>query len=80
MREVNLREAKSCLSQLIEEVAAGETAVVTRDGQKKAVMIGWAEYEKLTSVPSLEWLLTHSPLLEDDLASRRPARSLAHDS
>ncbi|MBS3648434.1 type II toxin-antitoxin system Phd/YefM family antitoxin [Pseudaminobacter sp. 19-2017] len=80
MREVDLREAKARLSQLIEEVAAGETVVVARDGHKTAVMIGWAEYEKLTNIPSLGWLLTHSPLLEDDFASRRSARSLDRGS
>ena len=80
MREIGLREAKSHLSQLVDEVAAGEAAVITRHGRKEAVVIGWAEYERLRNVPSLGWLLTHSPLSEDDLPRRRLARALSGGS
>ena len=50
MREVQLREAKVKLSALVEEAAHGETAVITRHGKPRAVILGVDEWNRLRHV------------------------------
>ena len=78
MKEIQLKQAKATFSQVVDEVVAGEPAVITRHGKKEAVVISYSDYERLSRVPSLGWLLTNSPLEEGDLPlrSRKPARAL----
>ena len=73
MRTVQLREAKAALSALVEGAAHGETAVITRRGQPRAVLLGVAEWERLRSVPSFGRLLCSSGLEDGDLAPRNPS-------
>ena len=40
MRTVQLREAKATLSALVDNAANGETTVITRRGQPRAVLVG----------------------------------------
>ena len=70
MREVQLREAKATLSALVEEAAHGETAVITRHGKPRAVIIGVDEWNRLRDVPSFGRLLVSAPLEEGDLPPR----------
>ncbi|MBL0935558.1 MAG: type II toxin-antitoxin system Phd/YefM family antitoxin [Rhizobiaceae bacterium] len=77
MKEIQLRQAKATLSHVLDEVTAGETAVITRHGKREAVILSYEEYERLRRVPSLGWFLANSPLDDGDLAEtpRRPARA-----
>lgn len=76
MKEIQLKDAKAKFSHVVDAAVAGEPAVITRHGKKEAVIISYSEYERLSRVPSLGWLIANSPLEEGDLAARRPARSL----
>lgn len=76
MKEIQLKEAKATLSRVVDEAVAGEPSVITRHGKKEAVIIGFDEYQRLSRAPSLGWLIANSPLEEDDLPARRPARNL----
>lgn len=79
MKEIQLKEAKAHFSHVIDKAVAGEPAVITRHGKKEAVVISYSEYERLSRIPSLGWLLTNSPLEDGDLPVRKPARAL-HES
>ncbi|MCO6392855.1 type II toxin-antitoxin system prevent-host-death family antitoxin [Aliihoeflea aestuarii] len=81
MDEIQLRDAKAHLSRVLDDALSGKPAVITRHGRKQAVIISYAEYERLSRVPPLGWLLTHSPIDEDVTPERgsRPARALKDD-
>jgi antitoxin Phd len=76
VNEIQLKDAKARLSQVLDEAVAGKPAVITRHGKREAVIIAYDEYEKLKRVPSLGWLLANSPLEDGDLPRRKPARAL----
>jgi prevent-host-death family protein len=50
MRSVNVHEAKSQLSRLLERVEAGERIVIARAGQPVAVLIRYAEANQRRSL------------------------------
>ena len=79
MREVELREAKAKLSALVEEAAQGETAVITRHGKPRAIILGVDEWNRLRRVPSFGRLLLSSSLEDGDLPPRdtSPSRDAA---
>lgn len=79
MREVQLREAKAKLSALVEEAAQGETAVITRHGKPRAIILGVDEWNRLRRVPSFGRLLLSSSLEDGDLPPRdtSPSRDAA---
>jgi antitoxin Phd len=70
MREIQLRQAKASLSAMIEEVAHGEAAIITRHGRPTAVLVGYEEWQRLSQIPSFARLLTSSPLEPGDLPER----------
>ena len=70
MREVHLRDAKATLSALVEGAAHGETAIITRHGKPRAVILGVDEWNRLRHVPSFGRLLLSVPLEGDDLPLR----------
>ena len=70
MRKIQLREAKATLSALVEQAAHGETAVITRHGKPRAVIVGVDEWNRLRDVPSFGRLLVAAPLEEGDLPPR----------
>ena len=76
MRTVQLREAKATLSALVDHAANGETAVITRRGRPRAVLVGLDEWNRLRQVPSFGRLLAAAGLEEGDLPPRDagPAR------
>jgi len=76
MKEVALKDAKARFSAVVDAAVAGEASVITRHGRRDAVVLSYAEFERLSAVPSLGWLLANSPLEEGDIAERRPARAL----
>ena len=70
MRQVQLREAKARLSAIVENAALGESAVITRRGQPRAVIVGINEWNRLRSVPSFGHLLAASELNNEDIPPR----------
>lgn len=76
MRELQLREAKSTLSAVVEAAERGEPTTITKHGRPAAVIISHDEWTKLNSrVPSFADLLLAVPeFTEGDLPERRPAR------
>ena len=74
MREIQLRDAKASLSAVVDEAMRGEPAVITRHGKRQAVIVGYEEWERLSTVPSFGRLLMAAPLIvfEPLVASIRP--------
>jgi prevent-host-death family protein len=70
MHEVQLRDAKASLSRVIDSAVAGEPQVITRHGKKEAVVISWAEWERLSKVPSFGKLLMSAPIGPGDIPER----------
>jgi antitoxin Phd len=78
LKEVQLRDAKAALSAVVDDAARGVPCVITRHGRREAVLIGYAEWEKLSQVPSFGRLLMSAPLQEGDLPkrNRKPLRRI----
>jgi prevent-host-death family protein len=72
MREIQLRDAKAGLSAVVDAAVAGEPSVITRHGEPEAVIISFAEWQRLSRVPSFAQLLMSAPLEEGDIAERSP--------
>jgi len=70
MREIQLRDAKAHLSAVVDAAVQGEPAIITRHGRKQAVILSFAEWERLSRVPSFGRLLMEAPLEADDLPAR----------
>ena len=70
MCAIQLRDAKARLSALVEEAAHGETAIVTRHGKPRAVILEVDEWNRLRQVPSFGRLLLSAPLEDGDLPPR----------
>ena len=77
MRKVQLKDAKANLSAVVDEATRGKPSLITRHGKPQAVVLGFAEWERLSRVPSFGRLLMSAPLEPGDLPdrSRAPARS-----
>ena len=73
MRQVQLREAKARLSALVDGAAQGESAIITRHGKPRAVILGIDEWNRLRDVPSFGRLLLASGLEDGDLPPRDAA-------
>jgi prevent-host-death family protein len=70
MREIQLKDAKANLSLVVDEAIRGKPAIITRHGERQAVVVSYAEWERLSHVPTFGRLLMAAPLLADDLPSR----------
>jgi antitoxin Phd len=70
MREIQLRDAKASLSAVVDAAVRGEPSVITRHGRPEAVVIGFDEWQRLSSVPSFGRLLMSAPVEPDDLPER----------
>jgi antitoxin Phd len=70
MREIQLRDAKANLSAVVDEAVEGRPAVITRHGKRQAVIVSYAEWERLSHVPSFGRLLMAAPLTANDLPGR----------
>ena len=79
MKQVQLRDAKAKLSALVEDAAHGQSAVITRHGKPRAVILGFDEWNRLRDVPSFGRLLASAPLDDGDLPPRdaSPPRNAA---
>ena len=76
MKELQLRDAKSTLSAVVEAAERGEPTTITKHGRPAAVVISYKEWTKLKrKVPSFADLLLAIPqLTAEDLPQRRSAR------
>ena len=70
MQLVQLREAKARLSAIVENAALGESAVITRRGKPRAVIIGINEWNRLRNIPTFGRLLAASGLEDGDIPPR----------
>ena len=70
MREIQLREAKANLSAVVDEAVGGHGAIITRHGKPAAVVLGYADWQRLADVPSFADLLFAVPLEPGDLPPR----------
>jgi antitoxin Phd len=71
MREIQFRDAKASLSAVVDDAIRGEPAIITRHGRPEAVIVSFAEWQRLSDVPSFGQLLMAAPIAENDLAPRR---------
>lgn len=76
MKELELREAATALSAVVEAAENGEPTTITKYGRPAAVVISYAEWTSLKArVPSFaDLLLAVPPLDRGDLPKKRPAR------
>jgi prevent-host-death family protein len=76
MKELQLREAKSTLSAVVDAAERGEPTTITKHGRPAAVVISHEEWTRLKrKVPSFaDLLLAVPPFTAEDLPERRPAR------
>ncbi len=70
MREIQLREAKATLSAVIDGAQRGEPSIITRHGHAEAVVISFAEWQRLSRVPSFARLLMSAPVDPGNLPER----------
>lgn len=70
MRKVQLKDAKARLSAVVDEATRGKPSVITRHGKAEAVVLGYADWERLSRVPSFGRLLMSAPLERGDLPPR----------
>ena len=70
MRDIQLKDAKAKLSAVVDDAVKGEAFAITRHGRREAVVVSWAAWKRLSSVPSFGSLLTAAPLQEDDIPAR----------
>ena len=73
MRTLQLRDAKATLSAVVDDAVRGEPSIITRHGRSEAVVLSFAEWERLSAVPSFGRLLMAAPLAPEDLPARNAA-------
>jgi antitoxin Phd len=75
MRNIQLREAKAGLSQVVDEAVKGQPSLITRHGKPQAVVLSYNEWKKLSSVPSFGRLLMAAPDALGEFTKRSSSRS-----
>jgi len=73
MRKIQLKDAKAKLSEVVDQATHGQPSVITRHGKPEAVVLGFADWERLSNVPSFGRLLVSAPLAPEDLPERDQA-------
>jgi prevent-host-death family protein len=61
MRKIQLKDAKANLSAVVDHATQGKPSVITRRGKPEAVVLGFADWQRLSSVPSFGRLLMSAP-------------------
>ena len=74
MRKIQLKEAKSKLSAVVDEATRGRPSVITRHGKSEAVLLGFADWQRLANVPSFGRLLMSAPVAPADVPGRNRTR------
>jgi antitoxin Phd len=70
MRKIQLRDAKAKLSAVVDQAARGKPSLITRHGKPEAVVLGFADWQRLSRVPSFGRLLMAAPVQSEDLPKR----------
>ena len=70
MRKIQLKDAKATFSTVVDQAARGKPSLITRHGKPEAVVLGFADWERLSSVPSFGRLLMSAPLEAADVPKR----------
>jgi antitoxin Phd len=70
MRQVQLKDAKAKFSEVVDQATRGVPSVITRHGKPEAVVLGFADWQRLSNVPSFGRLLMSAPLAPNDLPTR----------
>ena len=70
MRKIQLKDAKTSLSALVDQAVRGKPSVITRHGKPEAVVLGFADWQRLSRVPSFGRLLMSVPLEPGDVPKR----------
>jgi antitoxin Phd len=73
MRKIQLKDAKANLSMVVDQAVRGKPSIITRHGKPEAVVVGMADWERLSNVPSFGRLLMSAPLEPQDLPERNRA-------
>ena len=73
MRKIQLKDAKAKLSTVVDQAIRGKPSVITRHGKPEAVVLSFAEWERLSRVPSFGRLLMAAPFEEGDSPERNRA-------
>jgi prevent-host-death family protein len=78
VREIQLKDAKATLSSVVDDALEGRPSIITRHGRREAVIVGFAEWQRLARVPSFGRLLMSAPLAPGDLPerNRKPIRRI----
>lgn len=78
MRQLPLGRVKATLSAVVDEAVKGEPTVITRHGKPEAVVVGFEQWKKLSSVPSFADLLLAFPGEPEDIPprNRKPMRAI----
>jgi prevent-host-death family protein len=63
MKTIEIDDAGSVLSTLADDALNGNASIITRHGERAAVILSCDKYRRLKQmVPSLGWLLANAPL------------------
>ena len=73
MRKIQLKDAKAKLSTVVDQATRGKPSVITRHGKPEAVVLGFADWKRLSGVPSFGQLLMAAPIEPGDLPARNRA-------
>ena len=73
VRKIQLKDAKARLSAVVDQATRGKPSLITRHGKPEAVVLGFADWERLSRVPSFGRLLMSAPLEPGDLPDRNRA-------
>ncbi len=74
MKEVQLKDAKANLSAVVDQALAGKPSVITRHGKPQAVIVSFAEWGRLSNVPSFGRLLMSAPAAAAHLPKRNTSK------
>lgn len=73
MRKISLKDAKANLSDVVDQATDDKPTLISRHGKPAAVVLGFAEWTRLSRVPSFGRLLMSAPLEASDLPERNRA-------
>ena len=73
VHKVQLKDAKANLSAVVDQATRGKPSVITRHGKPEAVVLGFADWQRLSRVPSFGRLLMSAPLESEDVPKRNRA-------
>jgi antitoxin Phd len=73
VQKIQLKDAKANLSAVVDQATRGRPSLITRHGKPEAVIVGFADWERLSRVPSFGRLLMSAPFEPGDLPERGKA-------